>query len=63
MTSRAYTIHLVNENTEAWIKTDAAGKVYAGSPNIVKRVMDLELSNAIQVLEANGWEVESWDPE
>jgi hypothetical protein len=60
VTSRAYTITFTNENTEAWIKTTSNGKVFLGSDNVLQHVMNLDISDAMRVLESRGWEVESW---
>jgi len=63
VTSRAYTIHLFNEMSEAWIRTTAEGKVWLASPNVANRVHNLDISNALEVLRTLGWEVENWEPE
>jgi hypothetical protein len=59
-TNRAYTIRFTNENTEAWIKTTADGKVFMGSENVLQHVLNLSISDAIAVLENRGWDVEDW---
>jgi len=58
--NRAYTIRFTNENTEAWIKTTADGKVFSGSNNVIQHVLSLTIADAITVLESRGWEVEDW---
>jgi hypothetical protein len=61
VTSRAYTIRFVNENTEGWIRTRVDGTVFLGSDNILQHVMNLSISDAMKILESRGWEVEYWE--